>query len=119
MTKESRRRAALNALAASSLSDDDSDSEIIFDRNALLNARKRRRRQRSSTRITNFNNETLKWKLFCLSAIFFCMGLGTTVIGLTKPDIMANVNEGSLMEYSKIFVYGGVGYFIGSVFGKW
>ncbi|KAI6176089.1 Sodium-dependent glucose transporter 1 [Aphelenchoides bicaudatus] len=115
MSKETRRRAALNALA-SSLSDDDSDSEIIFDRNALLNARKRRRRQRS-TRVTNFlNNETLKWKLFCLSAAFFCMGLASTVIGLTKPDIMANVNENNLMEYCKIFVYGGIGYFIGSIF---
>jgi hypothetical protein len=46
------------------------------------------------------------------------MGLSSAVIGLTKPDIMANVNENSLMEYSKIFVFGGLGYFIGSIFGN-
>ncbi|KAI6181278.1 Sodium-dependent glucose transporter 1 [Aphelenchoides besseyi] len=115
--KNARRvRAALNMPPASTSSlSDDSDDEIVFDRNALLNARKRRRQRRSFTRITNLpTDESTKWRLFCLCCTFFCIGLATVIVGLTKPDIMSNVRSTQLTDYAHIFVYMGVGYFIGT-----
>ncbi|CAD5221129.1 unnamed protein product [Bursaphelenchus okinawaensis] len=111
-----RSRSSQRRQRASSLSDD-SEDEIVFDRNALLNARKRRRRRRSSSRSTSDLNsipESKRCKITCLFLTFLLMGMSTAYLAFKRPKVVYETASEQLSDYSSILTYGGLGYLIGT-----
>ncbi|TMS39772.1 hypothetical protein L596_006252 [Steinernema carpocapsae] len=94
---------------------DDSDSEIIFDQKTLLE--NQRIRTRTTLRPSRARAEALRWKLTCICAIIFAIGVSLSVFGPNACDFLTS--ETSYRNTAvKVFVLFGVGYFAGTYLGE-
>ncbi|KAK0399241.1 hypothetical protein QR680_002956 [Steinernema hermaphroditum] len=114
---ESPRKHAQGFANAAVVDNDESDSEIVFDQKTLLENQRGRSRTSPSLRPARARAEALRWKLTCICAVVFAIGVSLSVFG---PNACEFVTYGTTYRSFAVcaFVALGAGYLAGTFLGE-
>ncbi|VDM50352.1 unnamed protein product, partial [Toxocara canis] len=95
---------------ATATDDEQSDEDLIYDkvRHTLLD-------ERSSSRSHSRKSNGVPCRNVLLASSFLCLGLSSSILGPTLPDIVAATNSSSMISLSYLISFNALGYLLGNV----